>query len=76
MCIASFLMPANGNILHYWCHLFPGVTTYSLSYRNCTDKPSCKENSVTFDLEVVSLKPRALVIDNFLSNFEADEVIR
>lgn len=31
---------------------------------------------ILFDLEVVSLEPRVFIIENFLSNFEANEIIR
>jgi hypothetical protein len=45
-------------------------------FRNCSTQEICQEKSVTVDLEVVSVRPRVFVIDNFLSDFEADEIVR
>lgn len=46
--------------------------------RNCDGTAiNCQMHSgVTLDLEVVSLQPRVFVIENFLSDFETEEIVR
>lgn len=41
------------------------------------DESRCKStDAVPLQLEVISLQPRAFIIENFISDFEADEIIR
>ena len=53
------------------------VTT-SHGYWTCNDETqNCQENTeaLSLQLKVVSLQPRVFIIENFLSNFEADHIV-
>ena len=47
-------------------------------YRSCSGPADkCQSRSpVKLELEVVSLEPRAFLIENFISLFEADEIVK
>ena len=65
------------------CHGYPPmrlliiVCLYLCIHRNCSGPASdCQESSVTLDIEVVSKQPRAFVVENIISTYEADEIVR
>ena len=51
---------------------------YSLLSRQCGGAAAvCQQKEVVkMQLEVVSLGPRAFIVDRFLSDFEAEEIVR
>lgn len=67
---------------NFWGKLFGEKATEEvvpLVFPKHTDmsKAACQSKEMLpLELEVISLEPRAFVIENFLSHFEADEIVR
>lgn len=66
-------------VLHMWNASAVGQVhkvTSKHGYWQCASKSDCQSKAaVPIDIEVISLAPRAFIIDNFLSDFEADHII-
>lgn len=66
-------------VLHMWNASSIGQVHKVVSkhgFWNCFGKNDCQsKNELQLDIEVISLAPRAFIIDNFLSDYEADHII-